>query len=106
MKNAEGFKFMKSDSNDKRSRQNYVNASQTMPHKNWNHNSHDHNNTGFEGYRKKSNQFGGGNGNNNHHSNNNGNHSNHYDKPFSHLGANYSGDDKNRVYRVKAPSHI
>lgn len=98
MKNAEGFKFMKSDEVDKRSRQNYVNSS--APHKTWTNN----NTSSNDSYRKKSNQF--GNGNTNQNGNPVGNNSNANDKPFSHLGANYQADDNQRVYRVKAPSHI
>ena len=75
-------------------------------------NSNNNNGEGeIGGFRKKSNQFGnigatsyGANnyGNQQHHPQSSSNH----DKPFSHLGANYQGDDRNRVYRMKAPSHI
>eukprot|EP00347_Sterkiella_histriomuscorum_P001517 403371728 len=105
MKNAEGFKFMKADGN--RSRQPHINSSNTAPYKGVNMSSNINNGEGETGgFRKKSNQFGNigatSYGNQQHHPQSSNNH----DKPFSHLGANYQGDDRNRVYRMKAPSHI
>lgn len=129
MKNAEGFKFMKVDqhgSSHHQGRGHYNNSagakyqqqnfggngqqpmsrhqhqqqlsqSNTGPHRQ-NYQGHQGNgDSGFEGgsFRKNSNQLGGGNQNGD---------SSAQDKPFSHLGANYPGEQ--RVYRVKAPSHI
>lgn len=102
MKNAEGFKFMK-NLDDRHNNNNHYNKNSKYS-SNKNHGSGNYHNNqnkqqqwgnigagaGNEGglaYRKKS---GAAN----------------QDKPFSHLGAAYQGDDKHRVYRNKAPSHI
>jgi len=90
MKNAEGFKFMKQNPYEKKS---YPQQNNYESGKNWSSNSHYE--EGYQGgYRKKSGfENGGANGY-------------HRDKPFSHLGANFqSNDDKQRVYRMKAPSY-